>query len=216
MWNSLRGRVAHEPFVAVNHPLVAVAAGSGRELPGIRPGAGFRHGEGAEDPALQQRVEPALLLLLRAGQGDQFGVSGVGRLVSEDVGGHVGGSDDLVHERQLHLSEALAAQFGAEVGRPETGVLDLGPQRFDDPQELGMREIERLERCQFIADERPHPGELLLELLFGGKIPGHPSAPSGAVSRERRTSGRGASGTVAGWAGRRPEPGPPMPSWRWR
>ena len=56
-----------EPLLAVQHPLVAVELGVERDVGGIRGGdARLGHDEGRADLALQQRLQPLLLVLGRA------------------------------------------------------------------------------------------------------------------------------------------------------
>src|SRR5439155_14170941 len=88
-------------------------------------------------------------------------------------------TEDLVEQRQLQLTEALAAELGAEVGRPQSLTPHLFFQRVDD---LAPSALERLvllvapdevERLDLLADERVSPIQLLLKLGLRLEIPGH-------------------------------------------
>jgi hypothetical protein len=90
--------VRGEPLVAVEDPAVAVALGARAQLGRVRARAlGLGHREGGLQVAGQQRVQPALLLLVGAGQGEDLRVARVGRLVAERVGRERRRAEDLVH-----------------------------------------------------------------------------------------------------------------------
>ena len=71
----------------------------------------------------------------------------------------------------LHLAEALAAELGRQVRRPQPALLDLLLQRAQRAVELLGVEVERLERPDLLAHERRHPVELGLELGLGARSP---------------------------------------------
>src|SRR5699024_3718878 len=80
---------------------------------------------------------------------------------------------DLVHEAQLELTEAAAAQLRLQVCRPQALVLDLLLEA-GGVRGVGLRrEVRDLERQDLIADEAPHPLQLRLELRVGREIPAH-------------------------------------------
>ena len=126
-------RVRREPLVAVDQPLVAVAGR--RRLQQRRIGAGgrLRHREARAHLAVEERLHPALPLVLGATDRDQFGVAGIGRLVPEDRGRVDALPEDLVHQPELHLAEAEAAHVGREVGCPQALLADLLLERVGDP-----------------------------------------------------------------------------------
>jgi hypothetical protein len=164
--------------VAVDHPLVTVAHGSGGEQRGVGPGAGLGHGEGGPELAVEERAHPALLLLLRAPLGQQLAVAGVRGVVAEDRRGVDAAPEDLVHEAQAHLAEPAAAELLREVGGPQALGLDLLLQRIGDAAQRVVVEVEGLEGLDLLAHEAAHPLELLLELGLGREVPGHGGTPT--------------------------------------
>src|ERR687893_435890 len=78
-------------------------------------GVGLGHRERRAQVAGQQRVQVLLLLVLGPGQREDLGVAGVRRLVAEDDRRERARAEDLVHEAELDLAEALPAQVGWEV-----------------------------------------------------------------------------------------------------
>jgi hypothetical protein len=78
-------------------------------------------------------------------------------------------AQDLVHEAELDLAEALPAQLLVEVRGPQPALLDLLAQRLHGAHHLVPLELvdESLERLDLLADERPHPVQMLLELGLG-------------------------------------------------
>ena len=98
-----------------------VGIGAGR----IRLG----HGEGAAEVAREQRMQPAVLLLGRARHREDLGVAGVGSRVAEGQRRDRRGAEDLVHETQTDLSQALAAELRRQVRGPQPPRLDLLLQR---------------------------------------------------------------------------------------
>ena len=110
----------------------------------------------------------------RAADGDELAVARVGRLVAEDVGRGRAAPEDLVHQRELHLAVALAAELGVEVARPQAAVPHLLLERFGGlPRVVGHVVVEEGERFDLLVDELAHPVELLLELGLGREVPGH-------------------------------------------
>ena len=127
--------VRREPLVPVDHPLVAVAHGGRREQRRVGAGAGLGHREARAVLAVEQRLHPALLLLVGAADGDQLGVAGVGRVVAEDARAVHGLAEDLVHQAELDLAEPEPAHVRRQVGGPQALALDLLLQRVGDPPE---------------------------------------------------------------------------------
>ena len=177
--------VGREPLLALDHPLVTVPGGFAHELLGIGARLRLGHREGGHDIALEQRVEVARLLLLGAVQGEDLGVAGVGGGGAENSRRPGRAAEDLVHQRQLQLTVALAAQFGAEVTGPQSLLLHLLPQRCQDrPRRLVVHVIrvtrareEQVKGLALVAHERGHPVELLLELRLGEELPHVPLLP---------------------------------------
>jgi hypothetical protein len=169
--------VGREPLVPVEDVAVAVAHGPRAELRRVRAGrVRLRHRERGPEPALEQRVEPPLLLLVRAGEGEDLAVARVRRLAAERRRGVDRRAEDLVHQPELDLAEALAPELRREVRGPQPPLLHLFLQRGEDAVELVLSELvrDRLDRPDLLADEGPHPLELGVELGIGRKVPGHP------------------------------------------
>ena len=74
-----------------------------------------------------------------------------------------------MHEAELDLAEALPAELLVEVRGPQPAFLDLLAQRLHGPHQLVPLELvdESLERLDLLADELPHPIQVLLELGLG-------------------------------------------------
>ena len=138
-------------------------------------GVRLRHRERRFQLTVQEWEEPALLLLRCAGERDDLAVAGVGRLAAERVRREDRRAEDLVHQAELDLAEALTAELGRQVSRPEALLPDLLVQRRVDPIELGLADVvlDRLDRPDLLAHERAHPFELLFELRLGRKVPRH-------------------------------------------
>ena len=183
--------VRGEPLVAVEDPPVAVALCMRAQLGRVRARAlGLGHREGRLEVARQQRVQPALLLLVGPGQREDLGVARVGRLVAERVGRERRRPQDLVHEAELDLAEALPAEVRRQVRRPQPAALDLLLQRRVDPVQRRLVEVggDGLDRPDLLAHEGAHPFQLLFELGVGREVPGHGFAVLRGRDRGRPTS----------------------------
>ncbi len=195
-------RVGGEPFLAVQHPLVAFQRGAGREGRRIGAALRFRHRETGDDVVGEQGLKIARLLLGRAVDGEDFRVAGIGRLAAEDGRGEHRASEDFVHQGQLDLPVAGAAQFGAQMAGPETAILHLLLQRADELLVQRIVDVERalqdqVERLDLLADEGVDPGQLVGEIGVGLEVPGHRPSPfvrskirTGFGRRRRRWSRR--------------------------
>ena len=84
-----------------------------------------------------------------------------------------------MHEAELDLAEALAAEVGRQVGGPQAALLDLLLQRRDRALEALLAEIleHGLDRPDLLAHEVAHPVELLLELGLRREVPRHRLPP---------------------------------------
>ena len=102
-------------------------------------------------------------------------VARVGRLVAERVGRERRRAQDLVHEAELDLAEALPAEVGRQVRGPQPAALDLLLQRRVDAVERRLVELgdDRLQRPDLLAHEGAHPVQLLFELGLGREVPRH-------------------------------------------
>ena len=71
-------------------------------------------------------------------------------------------AEDLVHQAELDLAEALAAELGRQVRGPQPALLDLLLQRRDSAVEAVLVELaeDRLDRPDLRAHEVAHPVEL--------------------------------------------------------
>ena len=136
------------------------------------------------------RLEPALLLLVGAVGGEHLHVPGVGRGGAEHLRGGAVAADDLVHEAELELTEAGAAELLVEEERPEALVLDLLLELADVALHHGVGRPDRVredvvERLDLLLAELLDPVELLLELRIGGEVPRHvPNPPGFNVDRD--------------------------------
>ena len=88
-----------------------------------------------------------------------------------------------MHEAQLELAEAHAAELWRQMGRPEATLAHLVLERLDHLEELVVGQLERLEGEDLLLDEAPHPLELALELWLSLEVPGHrpSSGPAGPM-----------------------------------
>ena len=96
-----------------------------------------------------------------------------------------------MHQAELDLAEALAAELRVEVRRPQPALLDLLLQRRDRALEAVLAELvdDRLERPDLLAHELAHPVELLLELGLGREVPRRaPSLSASFLARHARGS----------------------------
>ena len=80
-----------------------------------------------------------------------------------------------MHQPQLHLAVALAAQLGRQVGGPQLLPLHLGLQRANDAHEPRLVGVEDLQRIDLVVHKPAHPLELGFELGLGREVPGHAS-----------------------------------------
>ena len=80
-----------------------------------------------------------------------------------------------MHEPELDLAEALAAELRRQVRGPQPALLDALLQRRVDAVDLILVELveDRLQRPDLLADELAHPVQLLLKLRIGREIPCH-------------------------------------------
>ncbi len=175
-------RARREELVAVDDPLVAVADRLTAE-PG-RVGAAVRlgHREDHRDLALEQRIEPTLLLLVRAEHGEHVRLAaarrpGAGR---EDVGRPVRAADHLVEEGQVHFAEALPTLLGRQVGGVELLVLHLLAPLLEELSDRALRPTDvdhvveqRLDRLDLLGHEAIGPIELRLHVGVGAEVPCH-------------------------------------------
>ena len=148
----------------VEHVAVAVAhVARVTSCVGSEPGvSGSVIENAAADLAGEQRIQPALLLLRRAREREDLAVARVGRLAAEHGRRVDRGPEDLVHQPELDLAEALPAELGRQVRGPQAALLDLLLQRRVDAVEVGLvrRSSIVLDRPHLLAHELAHPLEL--------------------------------------------------------
>lgn len=187
--------VGGEPLLTVDHPLVAVAHRPAGEAAGVGAAGRFGHGEGGHDPSVEERFEEFLALFLGAVVGEDLGVAGVGGLGAEDHRGPGGTAQNLVQERQLDLPHAHAAEFGRQVGGPQTLFAHLTLERADGVEVDGAGAVVRfrvareedVERLDLIPYEGVGPVEAGLERGVGAEVP-HMAVPFRATERRSDAS----------------------------
>ena len=168
--------VRGEPLVPVEDVAVAVADCAGPELGRIRAGGvGLGHRERGPDLAVEQRVEPALLLLVGARERDDLAVTRVGCLAAEHGWRVDRRAEDLVHQPELDLPEALAAELRREVRSPQAPLPHPLLERRADPVELRLGDLvrDRLDRPDLSRTNARIHSSCSLELRLGREIPGH-------------------------------------------
>ncbi len=170
--------VGGEPLLAVDDPLVAVGHRLRGEHFGVGAALRLGHREARHDLVIQQRTQIALFLLRCAVVSEDLGIARVRRLTPEDDRRSGGPTEDLVHQRQLHLAVPLTAELGSEVAGPQAALAHLRLQRRDELladrilDVVGMSDHEA-QRLDLVGDELFDPVEFLLELGIGLEIPRH-------------------------------------------
>ena len=106
-----RHRPGGPPLASVDDVVVAVALDPRRDVRRVRGcDVGLGHGERRPDPPVQERIQPARLLLRRAEQREQLHVPGVGRRAVERLRSHPrAAAGDLGERRVLQVGEPGAA-----------------------------------------------------------------------------------------------------------
>jgi hypothetical protein len=137
------------------------------------------HREAREDFTGEQAGQVAVLLILSAEPGQYFGVAGVGGLGSEHDRRPRAAAEYLVDQCELDRAEALPAEFGPQMRRPQSVVTNLLFERVDDSATFVIERQEfaagkqHLQRLHLLPNELANPVEALLELRFGGEVPCH-------------------------------------------
>ena len=121
-------------------------------------------------------------------------------MAAEDDRAPVRASEYLVHQGELQLAVAGAAEVRAEVAGPQPALAHLLLQRGDQPLPRRVGHVvavrdEVIDRLYLVAHEAVHPVELRLEFRLGFKVPAHESSPR-------------VSAAVGGHGRRVPRPGP--------
>ena len=104
--------VRREPLVPVEDPAVAVAHARVRSCVGSEPGVSGSVIENADcsSPASSGWSQRSFCSG-RPGEREDLAVAGVGRLAAEGVRREDRRAEDLVHQPELHLAEALSAEL---------------------------------------------------------------------------------------------------------
>ncbi len=111
------------PFAAVDLPVAAVAAERGGDVGGVGRGdVGFGHAEGGAHAALEQRLEPTLLLFGRRGMLQHDHVGHVGRLAVEDLGRPWQASHDLGEGCVVAVAQSLRQAEVPQACQPRLGL----------------------------------------------------------------------------------------------
>src|SRR3972149_4553045 len=150
-------RAAGEPLVPVDHPVVAVPHGGRAER--RRVGAGhlrFRHREAGAELAVDQRLQPALLLLQRAELPENLRVAGVRRLRPEGAGREEAATQNLVDVDVGHEADPHPARLRGQVRRPHPHRLRPRLQVLHQRLALAAFEQQLLVRIDVLVHERLH------------------------------------------------------------
>ena len=143
-------RVGDVVFLAVDHPLIALEHGGGRDVLGVRRGhIRLRHRIGRPDLAIQQRLQPRLLLLGRADALQHLHVAGIRRRAVQRFGGKV-----------------ILAEFGGDIGVVEIGksLAGLGVGQEEVPQARGLGlSLRAIQQFELARMPRPAIGLLVVE-----------------------------------------------------
>ncbi len=117
-----------EPFVAVDHPAVALPLRAGADHAGIGAAArrGLGHGEGGPHLALDDGPEPSLLLRRRSDERDEVHIAVVGRRAIERERAEDRAVGLLVHRRPADDRQRHAAVGLRRLRRPQARGLGLG------------------------------------------------------------------------------------------
>ena len=180
--DDLAARIAHArrpPLAAVDDIVVAVALDAALDV--ARVGRGDRrlgHGEAGADLAVEQRLQPLLLVLLGAVAGEHFHVAGVGRRAVDRLGGDRGAAEDLADRRVFEVGEAhravrvAAVAVGRQEHVPQAALLRLGLALLQDGRELpailGLLHLLLVDRLRRIDDLVHELEELLLQVPWCG------------------------------------------------
>src|SRR5580693_895771 len=173
------GSIGGEVLSPGDDPVIAIAYGTGGEDARIGAALGLRHRETREYLARQEPGQITVFLILGSEARDDLGVSGVRRLGPEHDRRPRAAAQNFVDQRQLDRPEALPAEFWAQMRCPQAIVADLlfewidnAPPLVVQRQELAARE-QHFEGFDLLAYKLANPVEFLLELRFGGEVPGH-------------------------------------------
>src|SRR5690242_8710294 len=102
-------RTSRPPLAAVDDVVIAVSNDRTFDICSVGGGDGwFGHGEAGANAALEQRLQPLFLLLLRAVEIDRLHIAGIGRRAVEGFRGHERPTHDLAKRRVVEIGETGA------------------------------------------------------------------------------------------------------------
>ena len=170
--------VGGKPFLPVDDPVLTVPSGGRDETGRVRTALRLGHRKGRNYFVIEQGRKIPRFLFGRSVMGDDFGISGIGRLTAKHDRRETRTSEDLVHEPELYLSVSLTAEFRSEMTGPETFLLHFLLKRTDEFVPARVLDVVRMnaeqtERLDLFADERLHPVELFLKFGVRFEIPSH-------------------------------------------
>jgi hypothetical protein len=116
---------AGEPFLTVDHPLVAITGGEGPEEIGVGSALGLGHRIGGPQLLSQHRLQPPFLLVLSAVGGQHLHIAGIGCGRPEHLWCRGVPAQDLVEQSELELAVARSAEVLVEEDGPQALVLHL-------------------------------------------------------------------------------------------
>ena len=163
-------RAAREPLVAVDHVVVAVALDAARDVGGVaRRDPRLGHREARADLAVEQRLQPLLLLERRAELGEDLHVAGVGRRAVGRLAEQRRRAHHLAQRRVVEVREPGAVVGLGQEEVPEVALARLGLQLLHHRRRevrvarLGaLRAVDRLGRPHDVVVELD---ELRLQLV---------------------------------------------------
>jgi hypothetical protein len=196
--------VAHAgrpPLAAVDDHLVAVDDGGGLHGGGVgRRDPRLGHRERGADPAVEQRLEPLLLLRVGAVAQQHLHVAGVGRVAVEHQRRDRGAAGELRDRRVVDVGQPLTA-VGAEPGGVLAGVLVRQEEVPQAPLSgLGLELLDQRQRLPRVAGTTSlrevavvvalHRGDLSVDEVLdaGGEV--------GRARRRGEVHGRHSNGTM--------------------
>ncbi|PQM45975.1 hypothetical protein C1Y40_03853 [Mycobacterium talmoniae] len=168
--------VGGKPLLAVEHPAVTVPLRAGDEQAGIRAALRLGHRITRRDRPVEQGCQIAGLLLVGAEHCQDLGVARIRCLTAEYRRRPARPAQDLVEQRQPHLSVALPAEVGGQVRRPQALLLDPLLQRAQHRHGVGIRPVvgvqrHQVQRVDLRAHELLDPIQFALIVRLGFKVP---------------------------------------------
>ncbi len=161
--------VHHLRPLMTHSPVASSCVDAGADVGGVRAGdVGLGHGERRADRPLEERGQPAVLLLLGAEQVQDFHVSGVGRRAVDRLGSQVdAAAGELGQRRVVQHAQRVALARQEEV--PQPALAGLGLQLVEDRRErvapvrlrAQPRLVHRLGGVDRVVHEGLEPAEIV-------------------------------------------------------